>query len=102
GLRAAQFLLRSSVAWLSVPGLVQAGARETEIPVVYSRFAPTVPGVYVGVVTAWNPSDTLAGPLFTLPTTLIVPYDLATRPLYDERPASGPGRGQRYFLRGAQ
>src|SRR6058998_3977456 len=99
GLRAAQFLLRSSVAWLGVPGLVQAGARETEIPVVYSRAPLAAPGVYVGAVSAWNPSDTLAGPLFTLPNTVIVPYDLASRPLYDERRGIGPGRVQRYFLR---
>jgi len=101
GLRAAQFLLRSSVAWLVVPGLVQAGVRETEIPVVYARSPLAAPGVYVGAVSAWNPSDTLAGPLFTLPNTVIVPYDLSSKPQYDERRAIGPGRVQRYFLRAA-
>src|SRR2546422_8416171 len=84
GLRAAQFLLRSSVAWLVVPSLVQAGAPETAIPVVYSRSPLAAPGVYVGAVSAWNPSDTLAGPLFTLPNTVIVPYDLSSKPQYDE------------------
>src|SRR5207249_1915472 len=54
GLRAAQFLLRSSVAWLSVPGSLEAGPRETEIRVVYSPAALTAPGAHVGVVTAWN------------------------------------------------
>ena len=101
GLRAAQFLLRSSVAWLVVPGLVQAGVRETEIPVVYARSPLAAPGVYVGAVSAWNPTDTLAGPLFTLPNTVIVPYDLSSKPQYDERRAIGPGRVQRYFLRAA-
>src|SRR5437870_4063774 len=102
GLRAAQFLLRSSVAWLSVPGSLEAGPRETEIRVVYSPAALTAPGAHVGVVTAWNASDTLAGPLFTLANTIVAPYDLAAKPLYDERRAIGPARVQRYFLRVAQ
>ena len=99
GLRAAQFLLRSSVPWLSVPATVAAGARETEIPVVYQRSAFAAPGVYVGTVSAWNPSDTLAGALFTLPNTVVVPYDLVAKPLFDERRAIGPARVQRYFLK---
>src|SRR5438445_1402933 len=102
GLRAAQFLLRSSVAWLSVPGSLEAGPRETEIRVVYSPAALTAPGAHVGGVTAWNASDTLAGPLFTLANTIVAPYDLAAKPLYDERRAIGPARVQRYFLRVAQ
>src|SRR5205809_7907883 len=99
GLRAAQFLLRTSVPWLAAPALVPAGARETEIPVTYTRSGLGAPGVHVGAVTAWNPSDTLAGPLFALPSTIIVPYELASQPLYDERRAIGPARVQRYFLR---
>src|SRR4029077_10231712 len=99
GLRAAQFLLKSSVPWLSVPASVVAGARETEIPVVYQRSAFAAPGVYIGTVSAWNPSDTLAGVLFTLPNTVVVPYDLVAKPLFDERRAVGPARVQRYFLR---
>ena len=99
GLRAAQFLLKSSVPWLAVPATVVAGARETEIPVVYQRSAFAAPGVYVGTVSAWNPSDTLAGALFTLPNTVVVPYDLVAKPLFDERRAIGPARVQRYFLK---
>jgi len=102
GLRAAQFLLRTSAAWLGAPALLPAGARETEIPVAYARSALAAPGVYVGTVTAWNPSDTLAGPLFALPNTVIVPYELAAKPLYDERRALGPAHVQRYFLRTPQ
>ncbi len=98
GLRAAQFLLKSSAPWLSVPTAVTAGARQTEIPVTYQTGAFTAPGVYSATVTAWNPSDTLAGPLFTVPNTVIVPYALAAKPLYDERRTIGPARVQRYFL----
>src|SRR5207253_2246842 len=101
GLRAAQFLLKSSVPWLAAPATVVAGARETEIPVVYQRSAFAAPGVYIGAVSGWNPSDTLAGALFTLPNTVVVPYDLVAKPLFDERRAIGPARVQRYFLKAA-
>ncbi len=102
GLRAAQFLLRSNVPWLSAPATLPAGPRETMIPVVHSRARLTAPGVYTGAVTARNPSDTLAGPLFTLVSTVVVPYDLAAKPLSDERRVLGPARVQRYFLKVTQ
>src|SRR5213079_2175926 len=66
GLRVAQFSLKSDAPWLTAPALVAAAARETEIPLIYSAPALAAPGVYVGTVTAWNPSDALAGPLFRL------------------------------------
>ncbi len=105
GLRAAQFLLKSGVPWLSVPAVLPAGgagAGETEIPVVYARGALAKRGVYSGTVTAWNATDTLAGPVFTLLNTVVVPYDLAAQPLDDERRAVGPARVQRYFLRATE
>jgi hypothetical protein len=58
----AQFALKSDASWLSVPTTVAAGLRETEIPVTYAASALATPGLYVGTVTAWNPSDALAGP----------------------------------------
>lgn len=99
GLRAAQFVLRADAAWLSVPDTLEAGARATDITVTYNRTALTAPGVYVGTVTARNPSDLLAGPLFTLVNTVIVPYDLEAKSLYDDRRGMGPASVQRYFLR---
>ena len=99
GLRAAQFLLKSDASWLSVPPTVVAGARETEIPVTYQPAALTAPGVHVGVVSARNASDPLAGPIFLLANTIVVPFDLNARPMFDERRAIGPARVQRYFLR---
>ncbi|HVH08938.1 MAG TPA: S8 family serine peptidase [Gemmatimonadales bacterium] len=98
GLRAAQFRLHASVPWLSVPELVTAGVRETDVPVVYQGASFAAPGVYIGTVTAKNPSDSAAGPLFTLPNTVVVPYELLGKPLDDERRTIGPGRVQRYFL----
>lgn len=99
GLRAAEFLLRSNVRWLSVPDSVTAGSVETAITVRYAAGSLVAPGVYMGSVSAWNPSDTLAGPLFTLVNTVVVPHDLAAHPLVDEARAIGPAKVQRYFLR---
>jgi len=53
-------------------------------------------------VTAWNPSDALAGPLFRLVNVVAVPYELADKPLSDERRTVGPAQVRRYFLRVAQ
>src|SRR6267378_2495706 len=99
GLRAAEFALRANVPWLSVDVSVQAAPRATEIAVKYARGALPAPGFYVGTVTALNPRDPVAGPLFTLVNTVIVPTDLATKVLFDERRAIGPAAVQRYFLR---
>ncbi len=99
GLRAAVFALRADVPWLSVDDSLDAGPRTTQIAVSYQRSALTAPGVYVGMVTARNPRDTVAGPLFTLVNTIIVPIDLTTKVLFDERRQVGPGAVQRYFLR---
>jgi subtilisin family serine protease len=99
GLRAAEFVLRSDVPWLSTEDSVAAGPRTTQIRVTYRRAALTAPGLYVGTVTALNPHDTLAGPLFTLVNTVIVPNDVASKVLFDERRTVGPAAVQRYFLR---
>ena len=99
GVRVAQFALKSDASWLSAPPSVVAGSRETEIPVTFAPPALASPGLYVGTVTAWNPGDALAGPLFRLVNIVAVPYDLADRPMYDERRTVGPGQVRRYFLR---
>src|SRR2546427_527079 len=90
---------RADVPWLSVDDSVDAAPRATQIPVTYKRSALTTPGVYVGTVTAINPRDVVAGPLFTLVNTVIVPMDLSAKPVFDERRAVAPGSVQRYFLR---
>ena len=102
GLRAAQFMLHADVPWLSVNDTVDAAPRATQIPVTYRRSAFAAPGVYVGTITARNPRDTIAGPLFILINTVIVPVDLTTKSLLDERRAIGPAAVQRYFLRAPQ
>jgi subtilisin family serine protease len=99
GLRAAEFLLRADVPWLTVDDSIAAAPRTTSIPVTYRSSALTAPGIYTGTVVAFNPRDTVAGPLFKLVNTIIVPYDLAAKPLFDERRGVGPAGVQRYFLR---
>lgn len=99
GLRAAQFALRADVPWLEVDDSIEAAPRLTQIPVTYHRNALVNPGVYVGTVTALNPRDPVAGPLFTLVNTVIIPTDLATKTLFDERRTIAPSAVQRYFVR---
>ena len=99
GLRAAEFALRSNAPWLTVDDSIDAAPRSTQIPVTYQRRALTAPGIYVGTISAFNPRDTIAGPLFTLVNTVIVPTDLADKLLFDERRSVAPAVVQRYFLR---
>lgn len=98
GLRAARFVLRSDAPWLTAPDTVVAAPGATEIPVSYRADRLRAPGAYVGTVTGRNPGDTLAGPLFTLVSTVIVPHDLLAQPL-DVRRRIAPGRVERHFLR---
>ncbi len=99
GLRAAQFRLTSDVPWLSAPALVTAQPRATTIQLGYRPSLLTAPGVYVGTITARNPTDSSAGSLFSVLNTVVIPYDLSARALADSGRPIGPGRVQRYFLR---
>jgi hypothetical protein len=99
GLRAAQYLLRATVPWLSAPELVVADPRATSIPVLRRASTRFPTGVHVGSVVAFNPSDTLAGPLFRLVTTVVVPIDVEEKPLLVNRRETPAGRVDRYFLR---
>src|SRR6185369_9416838 len=83
GLRAAQFRLHSNAPWLSVAETASAAPLETAIVARYVAESLFAPGWYVGTVTAWNPNESLAGPLFTLVTTVVVPHDLTVQPLAD-------------------
>jgi len=99
GRRAGRFLLRSDAAWLRFPDTVTAQPGGTQIPVTYRADALRRAGLYVGTVTGWNPGDTLAGPLFSLVNTVIVPYDLTIGPLEAREHRVSSRRVERYFLR---
>ena len=98
GLRAAQFVLTSDVPWATSLAVVTAQPRSTTIQVGYRPSLLTNPGVYVGTITGRNPTDSLAGALFTLTTSVIVPSDLGSRSLKDAARTLAPAQVQRYFL----
>jgi subtilisin family serine protease len=64
---------RSSAAWLEAPAPVSLGAEPVTVEARLTAASLTRPGVYVGVVSGWT-TDTLAGPLVRLVTTVVVPY----------------------------
>jgi tripeptidyl-peptidase-2 len=99
GLRAAQFRLTSDVPWATSLAIVTAQPRNTTIQVGYRPSLLTKPGLYVGTITGRNPTDSLAGPLFRLTTTIIVPSDLSAHSLKDAGRTLAPAAVQRYFLR---
>jgi subtilisin family serine protease len=99
GLRAAQFRLRSRTAWLvPMEGVIAAAPGVTDIVVRHRRTVPLEPGLHVGTITAFNPSDSAAGPLFSLVSSVVVPHDLSRAPLVDDGRRVELGRVQRYFL----
>ncbi|HEY6853755.1 MAG TPA: S8 family serine peptidase [Gemmatimonadales bacterium] len=99
GLRAAQFVLHANAPWIDAPDTVLADARVTQIPVSWKLDSLKTPGVHVATVRAWNPTDSLAGPLFSLVSTVVVPFDLSAAPLTDSHRTIAPAQVQRYFLR---
>jgi tripeptidyl-peptidase II len=99
GFRVARVELRTDATWIGIPNTLVDDPRGTDLTVTYHAAALVAPGVYTGTVIASAPNDTLAGPLFTLSNTVIVPYDLSHRPLLDSGRRVGAGRVQRYFLR---
>lgn len=89
-----QVALRSDSPWLEAPASHQLAATASTIEVHYRGGSLRQPGVYVGVVSGWGP-DTLAGPLFRLVNTVIVPAPADT--------AIGPtrlaaGSSERFFF----
>jgi len=99
GLRAAQFVLHANAPWLDAPDTVLADPRVTQIPVTWRLDSLRAPGVHVGAISAWNPTDSLAGPLFSLVSTVVVPIDLGAAPFTDQHRTIAAAQVQRYFLR---
>ncbi len=68
----AEYTLRSDADWLQVPGRIALSGRRATVDVSYAGEGLAAPGAYTGVVSGW-PRDTLAGPVFRLVTTIVVP-----------------------------
>ena len=64
---------RSSAQWLDAPASATLGTDSLVVAARLRAASLTKPGVYVGVITGWS-TDTLAGPLVRLVTTVVVPY----------------------------
>ena len=98
GFRPARMALKDDAAWMSVPSAIAADPRGIDLAVLMDPRRLTTPGVYVGTVTASVPDDTLAGALFSLRNTVIVPYDLTRGALSDTHRRIPPSQVHRYFL----
>lgn len=98
GFRPARFELKDDAPWMSVPPVVLSDPRGVDLEVPMDPRRLTAPGVYVGTVTAAVPDDTLAGPLFSLSNTVVVPYDLGRGPVSDTRRHIAASHVHRYFL----
>ncbi|MEP6474712.1 MAG: S8 family serine peptidase [Gemmatimonadota bacterium] len=66
------FTLRSDATWLSAPAQVLVGARPVSLTLGYRAASLKNPGVYIGTVTGWG-ADSLAGPVFRLVNSVVVP-----------------------------
>ncbi|HTY05492.1 MAG TPA: S8 family serine peptidase [Gemmatimonadales bacterium] len=98
GFRPARVALKDDVPWMAVPSVVSSDLRGIDLALPMDPRRLAAPGVYVGTVTAALPDDTLAGPLFLLRNTVVVPFDLGHAPLADTRRRIGPSQVHRYFL----
>lgn len=92
----AQVLLRSDAAWLRVPRALTFTGVPVTVPVTYDATALRAPGLYVGTAWARPASDTLAGAVFGLTSSIAVPYTLDQPVVL--RQHIPKGRSSRVFL----
>ena len=96
GQAAARLLLRTDADWLRAPREVTMNGQPRTVTVTYDAAKLAAPGLYVGTVWARAASDTLAGSVFRLTSTIVVPQHLA-HPFRDHRTLPA-GALQRYFF----
>lgn len=97
GQAAARLLLTSDAEWLRAPPQIELSGQPELVSLTYDGARLSRPGLYVGNVWARAASDTLAGRVFRLTNTVVVPYQLE-RPLRVTRSLE-PGAIERFFLR---
>jgi tripeptidyl-peptidase-2 len=97
--RKAEYRLRSDAPWVSAPTRVTLTGSATPVDLRYNLKALASPGAYVATVTGWS-ADSLAGPLFRLVNTVVVPEPVinGTRELRSGVRVS-PGGQLRTFFR---
>jgi tripeptidyl-peptidase-2 len=96
GQSAARLLLSSDADWLHAPREIALSGQPETVTLTYDAAKLRAPGLYVGTVWARAASDTLAGTVFRLTNTVVVPYSLS-RP-FSTRHSLSPGQIERYFF----
>jgi subtilisin family serine protease len=97
GQAAARLLLTSDAEWLRAPPQMELSGQPEQVTLTYDAARLTRPGLYVGNAWARAASDTMAGPVFRLTNTVVVPFELE-RPLRVTRSLQ-PGANERFFFR---
>ena len=97
GQAAARLLLTSDAEWLKAPPQIELSGQPAVVRLTYDAAKLATPGLYVGNVWVRTASDTLAGRVFRLTNTVVVPHDLE-RPMSVTRSLE-PGDIDRFFLR---
>jgi subtilisin family serine protease len=97
GQAAARLLLTSDAEWLRAPPQIELSGQPELVSLTYDAARLSRSGLYVGNVWARAASDTLAGRVFRLTNTVVVPYELE-RPLRVTRSLE-PGAIERFFVR---
>ncbi|MBI2614131.1 MAG: S8 family serine peptidase [Gemmatimonadetes bacterium] len=97
GQAAARLLLTSDAEWLRTPPQIELSGQPAVVSLTYDPARLSRPGLYVGNVWARAASDTLAGRVFRLTNTVVVPYHLEP-PLTVTRSLE-PGNIDRFFVR---
>ncbi len=97
GQPAARLDLWSDAEWLVAPESIDFEGQPVRVEVEYRSNVLVEPGLYVGTVWARSASDTLAGAVFGMRNTVVVPYDLEDELLFEDDVTLG--EFDRYFLR---
>lgn len=96
GSPATDLTFRTSAGWLRAPGGVRTSAgATTSVSLNLQASALTTPGLHVGVVSGWT-SDTLAGPVVRLITSVVVP-DTGASFMADMGEVPAGGEARRFF-----
>jgi subtilisin family serine protease len=96
GQAAARLLLTPDAPWLRAPSRVEFSGGPVDVTVTYDPRALGRPGLYVGTVWARSASNPLAGPVFGLTNTVVVPRPLEAS--LDTSAALDPGDLDRFFF----
>jgi subtilisin family serine protease len=93
------YQLRSDAAWAKAPSRVIMTGGKATVEVRYDLTSLAAPGAYVSSITGWG-SDSLAGPMFRLVSTIVSPQPVGEgRRALRSAARVGPGGQLRSFFR---